>query len=642
MLHFQDEEGQRFARYRLFHTCMRMTLKPMIEAGRVGVKMVCADGAIRHIYPILAAYVADHPEQCLIACCMENWCPRCVVPWNERGRQQDSPLRSTAETLETLRRHQRGDDPHLFEDQGLRPIYHPFWADLPHSNIFSCITPDVLHQLHKGVFKDHVMKWCAVAMGEKELDARFQAMSNYQGLRHFSRGISTVKQWTGTEHKEMQRVFLTVIAGAVDQRVYNAARGVLDFIYYAQYHAHTDITLARMQAALDIFHASKDVFVDLGIRSSPDDFNIPKLHSMMHYIQSIRHMGSADGYNSESPERLHIDCAKDAYAASSKVDYIAQMTKWLSVQEAVYRHTAYIDWRISQAGFVPADLDAMEGDGDEIEPEFDDHEQARESTSQFTSSGLAAGHGYRMAKAVPFPNTPVYRLVEDFGAVDFVAALQRFIATFIPNSLCRTSSFDRVEVYKSALVILPPQHHISDLKRLHKLRAHPSIPNPDLRKEPLPSHFDTALVIVDRDAWRAGGGLSGMQNCVSLKYLTLTVSLGVRAAQIRAIFRLPAQYGQFPHPLAYVEWFRPFSTFDNQTGFYRLARSTRHHRRLASVVSLGDVLQGCHLAPRFGVADIRLSHLKNRDAMEEFDDFLFNPYINFFLFDTLETHRIDI
>jgi hypothetical protein len=38
----------------------------------------------------------------------------------------------------------------------------------------------------------------------------------------------------------------------------------------------------------------------------------------MHYVTCIRALGLADGYNTESPERLHIDFAKEAYRASNK------------------------------------------------------------------------------------------------------------------------------------------------------------------------------------------------------------------------------------------------------------------------------------------------------------------------------------
>ena len=47
------------------------------------------------------------------------------------------------------------------------------------------------------------------------------------------------------------------------------------------------------------------------------------------YMACIHALRSADGYNTESPEHLHINFAKDAYWASNKQDYTEQMALWL-------------------------------------------------------------------------------------------------------------------------------------------------------------------------------------------------------------------------------------------------------------------------------------------------------------------------
>ncbi|KIK27787.1 hypothetical protein PISMIDRAFT_82098, partial [Pisolithus microcarpus 441] len=100
--------------------------------------------------------IADFPEQCLVSCNKESHCPHCLVEMDKHGDLKECTWCSMMDTLKTLQHKQRNKQSRKFDAQGLCAVYRPFWKDLPFTNIFACITPNLLHQLHKGIFHDHL------------------------------------------------------------------------------------------------------------------------------------------------------------------------------------------------------------------------------------------------------------------------------------------------------------------------------------------------------------------------------------------------------------------------------------------------------------------------------------------------------
>ncbi|KAH9900748.1 hypothetical protein C8Q73DRAFT_636509 [Cubamyces lactineus] len=605
------------AQYRLFHTCMVKILDPLVTAGKTGIPMTCADGHIRCIYPILAAYVTDHPEQCLIACCQENRCPRCVIPRKQRGDRKEFPLRDHGKTADMLRRAGEGDPPMSYTVQGLWPVYQPFWADLPHTDIFACIAPDILHQLHKGVIKDHLLVWCQKIVGKKTLDERLAALSKCHGLRHFQRGISVISQWTGSKVKELEKVLLSLLVRQVEPSALKAIRALLDFTYYAQYEVHSDETLARMQKALNTFHRHKRALIALGVR---EHFNIPKLHSLIHYVKAIQQLGCLDGLNTETSERLHIDYAKKAYRASSRREYVAQMTSWLQRQEAIERQSAYLAWIHSvlereleetlddeyESGVEDVDnnIDEDRGSGDQDETDIKALRELLHSN---------ASCAYQLPLAPSAHHVPLDHLHSSYATTDFLLELNKFLSEHRPSGPPATENI-KIDTFHSLCILLPLNIHIVNVKRICKVRAAPSKPRFQDRKA-VPAQFDCALFVVDEDAFRDQGGLTGL-----------------RAGQVHVIFRLP-DHLNYNEPLVYLNWFRPFRTANRTTDLPPTSHSIRAHKRNVSILKVSDILRPCHLVPKFQGSNT--SQWAAEDILNEPLTFLLNRYIDFHMFDML-------
>ncbi|KAF8207692.1 hypothetical protein K438DRAFT_1755126 [Mycena galopus ATCC 62051] len=529
------------AKYRLFHYCMGLIMESLADAGTNG-----------------------------------NRCPECKVLPKERGDHCPHEKRDMDETLDYINRYSAERKDPQFKQQfkktlGLRPVA-PFWAGLPHTDIFEAFTPDILHQLHKGVFKDHLVSWCTAVVGEKEMDARFKSMPSHPDVQHFKHGISTVSQWTGGEHKKMEKIFPGLMAGHAEPAVIKTATAVVDFIHLSSFECHTTTSLAVMDTALDVFHENNNIFLELEARGQ-GHFNIPKIHSMEHYTPGIRLFGSAAGFNTEAPERLHIDYAKEGYRASNKKDYISQMTTWLQRQEAVDRFTAYLVWCKGTLKLTPrSTITPLTPLPTSDEPAAISRIVAAPPANDILVPAPAPLPliTYKIAKSHPagLRNIDVASISGPaINAQQFLPAVQTYIrkhsSSFVPQS------FDRFALFKHITITLPSIAQVSDLKPRNVVRASPPVAAvPGTRNHGERAYQDFALIRTgERNAATDGTALEGL-----------------RVAQVRVLFTFPPCYPSpfnVAKPLAYVEWFTPFSRPEANSGLYLKSSNWIESRRIA-------------------------------------------------------------
>ncbi|EIW74785.1 hypothetical protein CONPUDRAFT_132383 [Coniophora puteana RWD-64-598 SS2] len=598
--HISNKTARRRTLANLFHACMGYIVEPLREAGVHGIPMTSGDGVTRRGHPILAAYIGDYPEQCLVTAAFGGTCPVCDCTHDTLGEYPcPSSPRDLDVVLDALDKLESSSFSQACRDANIRPVQHPFWESLPYVDIFRSITPDILHQLHQGVFK-HLLQWLKAILGSAEIDARARRLPPNHSIRLFRKGITTLSRVSGTEHKQMSRFLLGLIIDAPlprDEvtRLLQATRSLLDFIYLAQYPIHSDRTLEAMEDALGDFHTHKDIFIELGAR---EQLNIPKLHMLLHYARAIRDLGTADNFNTEATERLHIDLAKDAYAATNHKDELFQMVKWLERKEKVFHHASYIHWK--EATSTPP---------------------AASSREQWVVPDLACVLHQKMTRHPTRPNVSLADIQspKHYGARFFTAAVLRFVTHLRQPDI--TARDLEIKTSERSL----PLERVSAFHRLKFVNAEafgpdtfdsvhvqPSRYNPD-GAVASPARFDTVLVRVDADT-----------------------SAGIkqyRVAQVRLIFTLPDSvmrlllpgFTEFPEHLAYVEWFSAFtSSPDRASGLYKVHRDVNGGQRQASVIPVSVIERSVHLIPKWGA--VVPSRWTSDNVLEECTTFYVNVF----------------
>ncbi|KAG6372134.1 hypothetical protein JVT61DRAFT_7920 [Boletus reticuloceps] len=310
---------------RLTHATLNKVLEPLKVAARMGYMMSDPVGNLRYCYTPLVGYIADTPEQTLLAC---------VGP--------KASLFTTATSKQAL---------------SLNGVVEPFWDGWPLSCPSLFLHIETLHHFHRFAW-DHDDKWCIEVVTPPELD--------FVGYRTFNDGISKLKQVTGRDHRTVQRYIVGVIAGAVPPRFLIAIRALLDFRYLAQAPVFSDQSLDKLTEALQVFHDNKDAVVQAGGWKKSSKWEIPKLELLQSVVSNIRHSGPVWQWSADATEHAHIQEIKNPARMGNNQNYYDQIARYLDRSDKCFRFNlaTYFETRGTKAATLESDDDFTQGGED--------------------------------------------------------------------------------------------------------------------------------------------------------------------------------------------------------------------------------------------------------------------------------------
>ena len=252
----------------LIHECIDFVVKPLKKAAEIGIMMSDPLGWRWYCFTPLVGAIVDTPKALMYAGVSKNASPVTMAMYTQFGDSFRHEPRTATTTIAQLMEIETTADPWDFTSYlpeakrfRLNGVHRPFWRDWPLAEPSLFLTPEPLHHWHK-MFWDHDAKWCVHKVGGTEIDFRFSILQPHTGFRHFTEGISSLKQVTGNDHRDVQRYIVGVIAGAVPRDFLIAIWSAMDFRYRCQATELDDKDCDNALAALLEFHQHKSAIMD--------------------------------------------------------------------------------------------------------------------------------------------------------------------------------------------------------------------------------------------------------------------------------------------------------------------------------------------------------------------------------------------
>ncbi|KAN0128104.1 hypothetical protein V8E53_014085 [Lactarius tabidus] len=607
-------EYQIFCR-QLYHSCLELVfapLKPYMTKPKI---MKCPDGHFCHVMFSLGPYIADYPEQVWLTGIVSNWCPKwvldiiCPVLLTLFYVRCDA-LPTNLDGAESHRRsHEKTDilintyNPRvLWDDFGVRHNIVPFTYFFPRADIHELLAPDLLHQLIKGVFKDHLVDWVMeylyVTHGEKksleiieDIDRRISAVPPFSGLRRFPDGRD-YQQWTGDDSKALMKVFLAAIAGYVPSMMVRSIAAFMDACYIARRNAIDSPSLERLRDTVETFHQLRSVFIETGVRTA---ISMPRQHALKHFYHAIHLFGSPNGLCSSITKSKHIEKVKKPWRRSSRYQALTQMLRTLQRMDKM----SALHQRFEGSGMLHGFCF-----DDSVSVELEDED---ESAISGKPPDVSEFDVQLAAKSQPNYPSQLHTLAAYINQPKFPLAFTQFLFKYchsteqiVPLTIEECPVFDGViKVHHSALATF---YAPSDLSGSGGLRCERIRSTPNFFGHP---RRDTVFVVVDDSQ----PGMEGME-------------IG------RILLFFSFEYRRKNFSCALINWFVHSDRRDPDTGMWTVRQEVdRRGEPTLEVIYLDSIAWAAHLLPVYGQSRIP-EDFDHHTALDSFNSFFVNHYVD--------------
>ncbi|KAF9218822.1 hypothetical protein BS17DRAFT_863841 [Gyrodon lividus] len=597
--HASDAAFCKFRR-QLFHSSLSAILQPLKPAMTMPEVVKFGDGHFRRVIYGLGPYITDYKEQALLACIVRGWCARYIDLDASIDIHYEDALDRTRAFNEVL--FEESTLTIVWEEYGIVGNLVPFTNDFPRANIHQLIAPDILHQLIKGCFKDHLVDWVTAYIHANHLKREADRILDDIDCR-------IAAQWLSDDSKALMKVYIATIEGSVPTGIIRTFHAFLEFCSLVRRHVITEKTLKEIEDALSRFHTYLEAF-----RTKNDPivttFSLPHQHSAKHYPSLIHLFGAPNGLCSSITECKHIKAVKEPWHQSRKYWALGQML--LTNQRLDKLAASRIDFTSwGMMNETSRALPSLGDNNDGADPTNDD--------IQLTAS-MQADNDMSIADNSPTDLSVHVKLAR-------TAQRQRpHTVSILAEELC-----------------IP---NLSDLLRCFLFdQINPNHPS-DHSEVPLAAcpHYDGRISTFNSASSRfyAPSDLSGIGG-MHTKFICSTPlwrnedpeALGMCALDIAHVLSFFSfTYREGTYMCAVIQWFNKISDSpDGDTGMWMVCPSyLPNHTPNFAIIHIDTIYRAAHLIPIYGANAI--SHdIKPHHSYDAFQAFYINKYADHHVFE---------